>query len=293
MIWYRPATVVVMLAIAVPAAAVQPPQRAVVDGRRGTTSAERWVRQLASDIEHLQEDLHYERGTYPEQLREQAEQASRAVAHFHRVLRQSDDREHVMRDFEEMDRQIHQLVDRINQSTDRWLRRQASRIQYADEQLHYALRTRQAEGPGGMQDLVARQAHLLESQARELQMLVQRGTRQDGGVRDAVDAFADEAEHFHEVVERGADIEHLRDDFRELDESWHRVAELLNRSSYSFYVRRRAQDVNRVHNQLHGIMETGGTPRGDHPGGRDGIDRRGRPSIQFEIPGVGRFRIPS
>src|SRR5690606_16147828 len=118
---------------AVPAVAVQPPP--------STRSAERWVRQLDNELDHLQEDLHYERGKYPTGLGEEVEQASRAVAHFHHTLRRNEDPRHLMREFEKMDRQIHELVDQLNRSDDRWLCRQALRIRYPDEQLHFALRS--------------------------------------------------------------------------------------------------------------------------------------------------------
>lgn len=291
------AALLVLLALATPAAAVQPPPptSAVQPSRPSSIpSAVRWVRQLENEIEHLQEDLYYDRRSYPQQLSEQTEQASRAVAHFHQVLRRDSDREHLMRDFEEMDRQVHQLIDSLNQSGDSWLRRQASRIRYSDEQLHYVLQAANPERQAVSRELLARHAHVLESEAENLLDLVSRRHRDGDGVRDAIAQFAEEAEHFHQVVEEGADQEHLQEDFRGVDEAWHRVVDALNRSSYSFYERRLAQNVNRVHNQIHGMLSGDRTPVADAPAEpRQRVERRGnRPAIEFEIPGIGRFTIP-
>lgn len=292
-------TLLVTLALAVPAGAVQPPQRVQrVQPQRAqmAPSVERWVRQLESEIDHLQEDLYYQRGSYPRGLDEQVEQASQAVTHFHQVLRRTNDPQHLMRDFEEMDQQVHQLVDRLRQSGDSWLRRQASRISYPDEQLHYVLQTRFGDAGYDSRELLARHAHTLENEAKTLLDLVDRVGRRDDAVRRAIEEFADEAEHFHQVVERGADLQHLRDDFRSVDESWRRVVNRLNQSSHGLYLRRTAENVNRVYSQIHQLLTEGqgpGVEPPQRPQRPQRVERRqGRPAVEFEIPGIGRFRIP-
>lgn len=304
---YHPAVVLGALLAAAPAVADPPQQQS--SARRSwstssaatssTASAERWVRQLDNEINHLQEDLHYQRGTYPRGLDEQAEQTARAVAHFHQMLSRSDDRRHLMRDFQEMDQQVHRLVDLLNQSDDAWLRRQASRILYSDEQLHYALRAGSPDAPSEARELLARLAHLLEDEAANLRQLSERVDRNDGRLRRAVAAFADEARHFHQTIERGASIDHLQGDFRQVDETWHQAVDSINQSAYGFYLRRTAQDVNRVHNQIHGILAGEDETRSVNPPPNPPANppqrverQRGRPAIQFEIPGIGRFQIP-
>lgn len=301
--WTRPLVTLLTLAIALPAFAVQPPPPASAARNGGYRPAERWVQQLENELDHLQEDLYYERGNYPEGLSEQVEEVSRAVAHFRQILRGQSDRQHLMRDFQEMDRQVHRLTDRLNQSGDRWLRRQAARIRYPDEQLHYALQTLSADPRAPSRELLARHAHVLESEAKNLKELTDRVGRRDDRLRDAADDFAEEAEHFHETVEQGANIDHLRDDFRDVDEAWHRVVEYINRSAYGLYLRRNAQNVNRVHNQMHDLLTAGHEPHQrverDRVAPQQRVapeqrvePRRERPAIEFEVPGVGRFRIP-
>lgn len=285
---YHAAVVLIALTIASPAVG-QPRQEL----RAGTSapSAGRWIRQLASELDHLQEDLFFERGSYPRGLSEQVEQLSLSVAHFQRVQQQSNDQAHLRRDFQEMDRRVHELVRTLDGSNDPWLRRQASRIRYADEQLHYALERRLDRSRGGAREVLARQAHLLEGLAKDLEQLHDRLNRRSRRLDDAIDEFAHQAEHFHEVVEDGAGRDHLRRDFQQLDAAWHRVVEGLNRSSYSYYLRSVARDIDRVHNQINELVGGGHPAVAERPVAPNEPPRR-RPAIEFEIPGVGRFQIP-
>jgi len=316
MSWTRAAAFILVLTCTAPLAVAQPARQGGITSQyapSGTGSSERWLWQLESELEHLQEDLHYERGTYPSGLSDQVEQVSRAVTHFHHVLRRNDDPQHLMRDFQEMDQQIHQLVDRMEQSADSWLRRQAERIRYADEQLHYTVQARWGSQSNSRQ-ILARHAHLLEAEAKNLRTLASRLDRRDNGIREATQSFAEEAEHFHRVVEQGANMEHLRDDFRQLDDQWHHVVTRINRSAAGMYLRRTAQNVDRVHNQIHQML-TSGQPGHPPVYGRQQVEerhanpqqgdsyqrtenrqrdesRQDRSAIEVEIPGIGRFRIP-
>lgn len=288
-------------------AAPPPPLRSPTASRSSDTSTERWVEQLEGAIDHLQEDLYFERGSYPTGLQERADRASAAVAHYHEAMRRGD-RQHVMRDFQEMDEEIHELVELLERSGDPWMRRQASRIRYPDEQLHFALRT----GPNHREKvdtaLIARHANLLEREAKSLLDVGDRVNRQDQRLHQAIEDFVQEVEHFHQVAEEDGDLDHLRRDFEDLDEAWHEVVQYINQSRYGFYFRRAAQDVNQVHNQIHTLVTQQsrppvvatpvrpqpGTPRPEFP--RDDLRRaeptRERPAIQFTIPRIGSFSIP-
>lgn len=288
----RTTILLAVIAMATPADAqltrTQPQRNSSNRSASSSASANRWVRQLANDLDHLQEDLFFERGKYPQGLQEQIDQVAQAVAHFQTVQAQSGDPAHLQQDFQEMDEQIHELVSQLEKTGDSWVRRQASRIRYSDEQLHYALQPQSTPPGASPRELLARQAHLLETTARDLRELAARVNRNDGSLDEAIREFAKQAEHFHGVVEKGADAEHLRRDFQEVDNAWHQVVELLNRSSYIYYLRSAAQDVNRVHNQVHELAGRDHAPLVDTPA----VPQLRRPAIQFEIPGIGRFQIP-
>ena len=289
MIYFRAAVLLTLIAIASPAAAQRGPD---ISARSSTNSSvNRWVQQLASDLDHLQEDLVYERGSYPAGLREQVDEVSQSVAHFQHVLEQSNDQRHLARDFKAMDEEVHRLVRTLNQSEDRWLRRQGARLNYSDDQLHYALRDNLQNESESSREVLIRQVHLLDREAAELQQLAERVNRRDRRLREAIRDFADKVEHFHQVVEDGGDGDHVHEDFRDVDEAWHHVVERLNRSTPVLYLRTAAQNVNRVHNQIHELLAA------DHGHTGEGLDSASRPTrdrraIQFDIPGVGRVQIP-
>lgn len=275
------------------------PGRGPGPGQRGAVpqGIEQWARQLENELDHLEEDLYYQRGTYPQGLAEQIDQTSRAVARFRQVLRRNEGPQRLMREFREMDQQVHRLVQRLEASNDGWLRRQAARIRYPDEQLHFALQQRGDDRQHPNRELIARHAHLLEREARSLQELVTRMPRRDDDLRRALGEFAEAVEHFHQTAEGGADLQHLNRDFREIDETWEQVVQRINRSAYGLFLRRSAQNVNRVHNQIYELLAAapGPPPQVAPPQAvppPQPPPRRPRPTIDIEIPGLGRFSIP-
>ena len=258
------------------------------------STAERWVRQLANDLDHLQEDLYYERGNYPRGLRQEVDRLSRSVAHFQMVLRESDDPQHLRRDFREMDGQIHRLVNRLDESGDPWLRRQASRLNYSDEQLHYALEIR--ERRGFSRELLARHIGILADEAQDLRELARRVAPRDDNLRKTLGQFNDEIAHFQEMIERRGDGRHLREDFERLDDAWRRAVDQLNDGSNAYYLRSAAHNVDRVVNQIDELLYDARGAR-EHVSGPENPPplprpQRDRPALQFEIPGIGRFVIP-
>lgn len=262
------------------------------DGRSQTwhSGAEQWTNKLVDELDHLEEDLYYERTERG--LIKEVESTLNAVVHFRRVLRGGADRDHLIRDFREMDKQVHDLLEELSDSRSSWLRRATSRIRYADEQIHYYLAVPDRDDQETFRELVARHAHVLEQQSERLEGISRRFPNPPGrpnSLHEAIRDFADEAEHFHKVVEEGADRAHLQRDFRELDQSWHNAVDQINRSSQGLWVRRQAQLVNKVHNQLHELLDLKDDARRQQPPQKD--DHESRPRIEFELPGIGRFRL--
>lgn len=266
---------------------VHPPEDARRQSlERSHSTLEQWAERLADELDHLHEDLYYER--VDSGLRADAERAQEAVVHFQQVLRRNADRQHLLRDFRTMDREVHRLIDQAQSSRASWIRRSAARIEYADQQLHYHLRAPDADDGETRRELVARHAHVLEREGRQLEQYAQLLRRQRRGeaVYEAVAKFADAAEHFHDVVERGADRTHVREDFDDVDHAWHEAVDQINQSEAGIWLRRSAQRVNSVHNQLHTVLH--GTAAGEPT--RD-ARRREQPRLEFNIPGIGRIRL--
>lgn len=262
------------LAIALPVAGQvhadeQPPRarpdiRAAAQGQRYTPQQLQVIRQranqLASEVEHLLEDIAIE-GRATRQLYDQADAVMREVLHFQRSIRPGVSREHIVRDFRAMDQQVHSLLQSLQSSDEISLRRGIARVNYADQQLHFAVfqgdESRQVRA-----EVIARQAHALEAEAKQLARtarFVLHGRRAQE-LLTAIEQFAEEAEHFHEGFEGGAPPEHVDRDFAALDESWHKVVRQLNASPASAFLFRRAQRVNAIHNQLHRLLDAESEP---------------------------------
>lgn len=265
---------------------------------------ERWTRALGDELEHLQEELQFDRPRDAGRWDGHLESALRAVFRLERS-RERGDRERMVRDFQAMDQAVHELLDLLAASTSPRVRRAAARIHYADEQLHYRLAPRRGARGAEARETIARHAHVLEEESRQLQRAAEydrsRPGRGRGPHRD-IQRYADSAEHFHEVIEEGADMAHIRRDFTEMDRSWQSIVQQLNREESSIYLRRTAQRVNEVHNQLFEMLADDGpqhrigpppvTPGKGRPGPEPPRDRRiERPQVEFEIPGFGRFQL--
>jgi len=225
-------------------------------------------------------------------LHKQIDLASRATAHFRQVLRRNADPQHLLRDFEEMDLHIHQLVQMFEQSGDGWLRRQASRISHPDEQLHFVLSQIESDAPTGNQQILARLAHTLEREALSLQELIERVTRRNDPMKDVAKDFTIAVSHFHGVIEKKADFQHIRNDFLETDEQWSHLVDQINQSNYGLFLRRSAQNVNQVQTQIHQILTSAQPGHGPAVQPPQTQPPNSRPAIEFEIPGIGRFQIP-
>lgn len=219
---------------------------------------------LSSEVEHLQEDIRIElRGRQARRLHGEADATLSRVIHFQRAVTRNADRRHIYRDFNEMDRHLHRFLETLRASAEGGaLQRGISRVSYADQQLHFAVFGGD-DAPQRQQEAIARQAHALENESREFARIAEyilQNSRGGDDLRDAIDEYADEAEHFHESYERGADPDHVVRDFRSLQESWQQVVEQLNQSRYGGYLRRRAERVNVIHENLHRLLRLDSSP---------------------------------
>jgi len=257
---------------------------------------------LANELEHLQEDFQYERGEQNRPLSRHIEDTLQSAVHFQRVLERGGDREHRIRDFRELDRQVHELLSRLSSRNDAWVRRSAARIRYADEQLHYLLTSRDGRPDKVDRELLARLARVLDEESEQLAQSARaftfRGFR-GNDLQPRLVEFAKQAEHFRTSIERDAERDHLRKDFAVLDDQWRNIVQDINNSGYGIYLRRRAQRVNEVQNQLHDLLAARTdrhAPTRVDPAAppRPPVQQREaerRPNIEFEIPGLGRFQL--
>lgn len=234
---------------------------------------------LAGEIDYLQEHLEadLEAGGSAE-LFAQADDALREAIHFRRSVVNGVDPREVAEHFRTLDAQVHGLMQAVQDSGDPFLERAASRLAFADEQLHAAV----SAGGRPTGEFLARQAHVLAGEAQRLMrsaqaVIAQQDRHADGDhhgdpeLLAAIQAFTDRVEHFHETAETEDDPGHLAEDFALVDESWHQVVDLLNRNPHGAYFYRRAQRVGAMHDDLSRVI---------------GV-KAPRRAIRFNVGGIG------
>src|SRR5262249_23758289 len=131
------AALCVAVLLEAPAARAQPIDEAYLSGVR------QWAHSLVTELERFQEDVVAElNGVKERVLYRKADAALSRAQHFHGALKAGISREHLYRDFAEMDKKVHELIDSaraVSGLPGKRLQRATARLRYADEKLHYAL----------------------------------------------------------------------------------------------------------------------------------------------------------
>lgn len=224
-------------------------------------AVQKWSTQLVSDLEYLLEDVRIDLDAASQQkIYQQANQAMESVTHFRKTLRPDIGREHVAKDFADADGQIHtllQTIQALGQGAS-VLQRGVARVGYSDKQLHFAVFGAD-QSPVRQAETIARQAHALQVESRELarwSALMLRPFPQGQAATAAFQKYAEDAEHFHKAIEKGGDANHVKNDFAALDQSWHNAVNELNRigGKRQSYLARRVQRVEQINENLHRVF---------------------------------------
>jgi hypothetical protein len=238
-----------------PTVAQKAPERQYLGG------AQEQVRDLIAEVERLQEDISVElRGRKDRALYLRADAVLGELRHLSRVLKPGYNREHIYRDFTSMDKQLHALLDGVDAlGESRILKRGAFRVRQADRQLHFVLSIGDTSAGRG-KEVIREQLEALDAEARELNRAARYALANQRGaerlLRD-IDAFSEEANHTLKSVVKGLDRDHVKDDLVRVHRTWGRVVEGLNAlppQQGTYALRRRAQSVDRVEEQLHSFL---------------------------------------
>jgi hypothetical protein len=230
----------------------EPAERHYLGGARDA------VNRLASELERLQEDAAAElTGQKERELYRRSDSLLGDLRRFQRSLKAGVKREQLYGDFTQMDRKLHDLLNDLRAlgPNYRSVQRDVYRVSQADQQLHYALSFGDTTPERG-REVVKRQTQALLAEIEELQRTSRyalEGTREGQPVAASLDRFAAAVQVFNRGVERGADRDRLRDDYAAVDKAWSQVLSRLNelppREGY-IHVRRRAQEVDAIHDRL-------------------------------------------
>jgi hypothetical protein len=218
---------------------------------------------LRTEVERLQENAVLElRGQKERDLYASGDEVLQHLRDFRRGLRGGATREQLDDEFGRLDRRVHQLIEtgRALAQDRAVLQRDLTRIEEADNQLHYALSSGNTSDDRGREVLRRRAADLV-ADVQDLQRTADyalAGNRAGGPVRDALGGLAESAERFRRVAEKGEERSRLRREFGEVERAWAAVADGLNRLAPfegNRYLRGRAQQVDADLDHVHRILD--------------------------------------
>ena len=229
-------------------------------GREDLASVQEATRDLAREVEYLQDVFVELRGTKERPLYGQADALLAGIEDFQKSLKPEASRERLEKAFESLDGKVHKFLKAVQDlgPEDRVLQRSAARVGIADEQLHFAL-----FAPGALE---GKANQILERQIRALVIAAQQldktaeytlGTIQGKGVlvRD-LHKLVEAAEQFQKKLASETDRPKLRKDFAALNQAWERatrgIAEL--KLSENSHLLRSAGQLDRAHERLYRLL---------------------------------------
>jgi len=218
------------------------------------------TRYLVRAVERLQETIIEElSGRKERKVYRQADEVLSLLVDFERALDTATSRERLYSRFGEFDAKLRELLEAVQKEAKdiRALRREASRVDAADEELHFALSAGDTTAQR-VQQVFKRQARRLVSAAKELEETAQYALSKEpgdvspGDFRKLVEASI----RFQRSVEAGVEREQLRKDFQDVDHAWQRAVEVLKRIKprENLYLVRSAAQMDRLHERIYRLL---------------------------------------
>lgn len=219
------------------------------------------VRELIREVERLQEDIIGELGEGKERkLYSQADTTLAVIVRFENALRPEVPRETLYQNFDQMDRQLHELIKAVRElgPEQRALQRAVGHVREADERLHYALFSGD-KGKDRMQQLLERQAEGLAAAAQDLERTARYalvGAPGKGVVEAELRKLAEAAERFRKDAEGGASLDQLKKHFAAVNESWAKATMGMKElpPGENSYLLRSAGELDRLHDRLFRLL---------------------------------------
>jgi len=218
------------------------------------------TRYLVRAVERLQETIIEElSGRKERTIYRQADEVLSLLVDFERSLDAATSRERLYSRFGEFDAKLHELLETVRKEAKdvRALRREASRVESVDEELHFALSTGDTTAQR-VQQVFKRQARRLVSAAKELEETAQYALSKGPGDVSPGDfrKLVETSVHFQRSVEAGVEREQLRKDFQDVDHAWQRAVEVLKRIKprENLYLVRSAAQMDRLHERIYRLL---------------------------------------
>lgn len=217
-------------------------------------------RDLAREVEYLQDVFVELRGTKERPLYGQADALLASIEDFQKSLMTKASCDRLEKAFESLDGMVHKLLKAVQDlgPGDRVLQRSAARVGIADEQLHFTL-----YAPGALEgkanQILQRQIRVLVITAQQLDKTAEYtlGTVPGNAVVVGdLHKLVEAAEQFQIKLAIETDRAKLRKDFAELNHAWERatrgIAELTLKENS--HLLRSATQLDRAHERLHRLL---------------------------------------
>lgn len=235
-----------------------------VPSREELASIQEATRDLAREVEYLQDIVSEQDGEKERALYRQADAVLAVVEAFQKSLKPETTREHIYNAFDEQDRKLHELLKAVQGlgPEQRLLKRGAAKVRAADDQLHYVLfvgdtseaRTKQV------------QERLTRSLLDAAQQLDKTGRYSLGAVQGRgvlvgdLHKLAEDAEQFQVGLAAGKDRAQLRKDFAAVNQAWERAIQGMQnlRAGDHMHLLRAAGKFDRLHERLFRLLGIAG-----------------------------------
>jgi hypothetical protein len=229
-------------------------------GRAHLASIQEATRDLAREVEFLQDIVAEQSGKQGPTLYRQADAVLADIVAFQKSLIAPTPRERLDKAFDKLDGKLHEFLKAVQAlgPEQRPLQRAAGRVSVADEELHFAL--------AAQDSLESRAKQLLERQTRAM-VTVARHLDETAGytggtgpgrnvLLEDLHKLAEATEQFQKGLAAGKDRPQLRKDFAAVDQAWEQAARGFQGLQPGDNMRliRAAGQLDRIHERLYRLL---------------------------------------
>lgn len=229
-------------------------------GREDLASVQDATRDLAREVEYLQDIIVELRGNQVRALYGQADALLAGIEDFEQSVKPEATREHLEQEFETLDGNVHEFLKAVQDlgPEQRVLQRASARVGVADDQMHFALFAQGASG-GKANQILERQARTLMIAARQLDKTAEYALASVPGKDVLVGdlhKLAEAAEKFQTKLASETDLPKLRKDFAALNQAWAMATRGIGRLTLreNSHLLRSAGQLDRAHERLYRLL---------------------------------------
>ncbi len=233
-------------------------------GREDLASVQDATRDLAREVEYLQDIIVELRGKKELTLYGQADALLAGIEDFEKSVKPQVTLDRLEKEFETLDGNLHRFLEAVQNlgPEHRILQRAAARVGAADDQMHFALFASGASG-GKANQILERQARVLMVAARQLDKTAEYALGSVPGkavLLGDLHKLAAAAEQFQKKLASETDRSKLRKEFAALNQAWAMATRGIGNLSLreNSHLLRSAGQLDRAHERLYRLLGVDG-----------------------------------